>query len=66
MLAAAICIPDPILIGACDFPGDLIAGRCLLDAYRCDCAKLTRCNGGAGIFQFRAKSGAIIIKKNNY
>src|SRR5260370_15825443 len=62
VVGAAICTPDSILVGACDFPGDLIAGRCLLGAYRCDGAKLSGYHGRTGILQLRSTPAADAIK----
>ena len=63
VVAAAVGVPDRVLIGARDLPGNLIPGCRLLRADRRPGAKLTRHIIRAGIFQRGARSAAVVKEK---
>src|SRR2546421_316733 len=63
VVAAAVGVPNRILISGRDLPGNLIAAGRLLRTNRRPGAKLTRHNVHPGIFQRRARAGAVVKEK---
>src|SRR5438270_13003835 len=55
VVAVTVGIPDGILVGARDLPGNIIAARRLLGADWHKPSELTGHSRGAGILQFRAR-----------
>src|SRR3989440_334286 len=63
VVAAAVGVPNLILISGRDLPSNLIAAGRLLRTNRRRGAKLTRHNVGPGIFQRQARAGAVVKEK---
>ena len=64
MVAAAIGVPDNILIGACKLPGHLMATCRLLGADRRPATKLTGYHVDAASFERGSGPGAMLSRKN--
>src|SRR5262249_55814778 len=63
VVAAAVGVPNRILISGRDLPGNLIAAGRLLRTNRRPPAKLTRHNVRPAIFQRRARAAAVVKEK---
>src|ERR1700730_6021314 len=62
-VAAAVGIPDDILVAATELPGYLVSAGYLLRADGSPSAMLPGQNGGTGIFQLGPGSRAVALKK---